>query len=117
MQFQYLATLLALTGAALSAPTATRTQSKCQPTQTLLSAQTVVDIMPKSSSCDGRGDECRTAAQAFNYLGNAMIKYNTTKPMEQAGILALVALESGQMQYKKNLDATEAAGGKGTSNQ
>lgn len=117
MQFQYLTTLLALTGAALSAPTATRSQSKCQPTQTLLSADTLLKIMPKSASCDGRGEECRTAAQAANYLGDAMIKYKTTKPMEQAGILALVALESGQMQYKKNLDKTAAAGGKGTSNQ
>ncbi|KKY34837.1 hypothetical protein UCDDA912_g05199 [Diaporthe ampelina] len=71
-------------------------------------------IMPKSSSCEGRGDQCRTASQAAPYLVQAMTKYKTTAPMEQAGILSLVAYESLEMQYSKNLN--NAAAGQGTSN-
>lgn len=111
MQFQYLTTLLALTGAALSVPTAT----KCASTQTLLPTKALLDIMPSSSSCANRGDECRTAAQAAPYLRDAMIKYNTTQPMEKAGILSIIAYESEEMRYKKNLN--NAAAGQGTCNQ
>ncbi|KAG6362009.1 hypothetical protein INS49_010238 [Diaporthe citri] len=111
MQFQHLTTLLTFAGAALALPTATtpsKALGKREATQVLL------DIMPKSSSCDGRGDECRTATQAASHLVQAMTKYNTTAPMEQAGILSLIAYESLEMQYKKNLN--NAAAGQGTSN-
>lgn len=111
MQFQYLTTLLAFAGAALALPTATtptKTLGKREATQVLL------DIMPSSSSCDGRGDECRTATQAASHLVQGMTKWKTTAPMEQAGILALIAYESLEMQYKKNLN--NAAAGQGTSN-
>lgn len=109
MQFQYLTTLLAFAGAALALPTApTKTLGKREAKQVLL------DIMPQSASCEGRGDECRTAVQAAPFLVQAMTKYNTTQPMEQAGILALVAYESEQLRYKKNLN--NAASGQGTSN-
>jgi hypothetical protein len=43
-----------------------------------------------------------------------MTKYGLAKPMEQAGVLALIAFESRQMQFKKNL--VNAAAGQGTSN-
>jgi hypothetical protein len=111
MQFQYLTTLLAFSGAALALPAATtpiKTLGKREATQVLL------DIMPSSSSCAGRGDECRTASQAAPYLVQAMTKYGLAQPMEQAGVLALVAFESKEMQYKKNL--VNAAAGQGTSN-
>lgn len=111
MQSQYLITLLAFAGAAMALPTATtstKTLGKREATQVLL------DIMPSSSSCEGRGDECRTAVQAGSYLVQAMTKYQLTEDMEQAGVLALVAFESKEMQYKKNL--VNAAGGQGTSN-
>ncbi|POS80837.1 hypothetical protein DHEL01_v200752 [Diaporthe helianthi] len=111
MQFQYLTTMLAFAGAALALPAATtptKTLGKREATQVLLA------IMPSSSSCDGRGDECRTAVQAGAYLVQAMIKYGLTEPVEQAAVLALIAFESVQMQYKKNL--VNAAAGQGTSN-
>lgn len=111
MQFQYLTTLLAFAGAALALPTATASTKSLGKREAI---QVLLDIMPKSGSCDGRGDECRTATQAASYLVQAMTKYKTTEPMEQAGILALVAYESEQMQYKKNLN--NAASGQGTSN-
>lgn len=111
MQFQYITTLLAFTGAAMALPTAntpTKSLGKREATQVLL------EIMPSSSSCAGRGDECRTATQAASYLVQAMTKYKATTDMEQAGILALVAYESEEMRYKKNLN--NAAAGQGTSN-
>jgi hypothetical protein len=111
MHFRYLTTLVALAGAALALPTATtptKTLGKREATQVLLT------IMPSSSSCDGRGDECRTAVQAGSYLVQAMTKYGLAEPVEQAGVLALIAFESKQMQYKKNL--VNAAAGQGTSN-
>lgn len=111
MQFQYLTTVLAFTGAALALPTSTtptKTLSKREATQVLLT------IMPSSSSCEGRGDECRTAVQAGSHLVQAMTKYGLDAAAEQAGVLALIAFESKQMQYKKNL--VNAAAGQGTSN-
>ncbi|KAJ0121019.1 hypothetical protein J7T55_008179 [Diaporthe amygdali] len=111
MQFQYLTTLLAFTGAAMALPTANT------PIRTLTkrtSADILQTIMPKSASCDGRGDECRTAAQAAPFLVKAMTDYNIGTQTEQGGILALIAYESEQMQYKKNLN--NAAAGQGTSN-
>lgn len=111
MQFQYLTTLLAFTGAALALPASEA------PTKYLgkrEAAKVLEAIMPKSTSCEGRGDQCRTASQAAPYLVQAMTKYNTTAPMEQAGILSLVAYESVEMQYSKNLN--NAAAGQGTSN-
>ncbi|KAI3401657.1 hypothetical protein diail_9321 [Diaporthe ilicicola] len=111
MQFQYLTTLLAFTGAALALPTATtptKSLGKREATQVLL------DIMPSSSSCSGRGDQCRTAEQAAPHLVDAMTKYSIASDMEQAGILSLIAYESLEMQYSKNLN--NAAAGQGTSN-
>ncbi|ROW11443.1 hypothetical protein VMCG_01186 [Cytospora schulzeri] len=104
-------TTLAVAGTALALPTTpspTRTLGKRD------STQVIEDIMPSSSSCAGRGDQCRTAAQAAPHLVKAMQDYGIGTNMEQAGILALVAYESGEMQYSKNLN--NAAAGQGTSN-
>lgn len=111
MQFTTLITALAAAGAALALPTTrtpTRTLAKREATQVLL------DIMPSSSSCAGRGTQCRTASQAAPHLVKAMQDYGIGTGLEQAGILALVAYESVEMQYKKNLN--NAASGQGTSN-
>lgn len=111
MQLTTLITTLAVAGTALALPTTpspTRTLGKRD------SAQVILDIMPSSSSCAGRGDQCRTAAQAAPYLVKAMEDYSIATNMEQAGILALVAYESVEMQYSKNLN--NAAAGQGTSN-
>ena len=112
MQFTTLiTTALAIAGAALAAPatpTPTRTLGKRS------SAAVIEAIMPSSSSCAGRGSQCRTAAQAAPYLVKAMQDYGINTNREQAGILALVAKESGELQYNENLE--NAAQGQGTSN-
>lgn len=111
MQLTTLITTFAAAGTALAFPTTpspTRTLGKRD------SSKVIEAIMPSSTSCAGRGDQCRTAAQAAPYLVQAMQDYGIGTNMEQAGILALVAYESGEMQYSKNLN--NAAAGQGTSN-
>lgn len=112
MRFLHLLTLLVFSGSALgSCPTKRRAKSQGKH----LTAGILVEIMPLSSSCEGRGGECRTAEQALPYFNKAMSKYNTTLDVEKAGILALVGFESADMQYKRNQN--NAANGQGTSNQ
>lgn len=129
MQLQTLTCSLALASAILALPTATRTNTNTnneqapplRATRTLDTRDSGVDlviaIMPSSTSCAGRGDECVTADVAAPLLANGLAHYGVTTGVEQAGILALVAFESVEMQYKYNTNADAAAGGKGTSNQ
>ncbi|KAK7744990.1 hypothetical protein SLS53_003224 [Cytospora paraplurivora] len=111
MQLTTLLTTVAIAGTALALPATpapTRTLAKRDGTQVIL------DIMPSSSSCTGRGTQCRTATEAAPYLVQAMEDYSIGTNVEQAGILALVAYESGELQYSQNLN--NAASGQGTSN-
>lgn len=115
MQFHSLTTTLALAGVGLSLPTAVE---KLTPTRTWDKrdvASTIVAIMPSSTSCDGRGDECTTAQDAVEYLTGSMSEYSVSTAIEQAGLLSLIAYESVEMQYKKNLDQA-AQTGRGTVN-
>lgn len=130
MRLQILICSLALASATLAFPTATRTNTNTntneeapplRATRTLdtrgSAADTIIAIMPSSTSCAGRGDECVTADVAAPLLADGLTHYGVKTAVEQAGILALVAYESVEMQYKRNTDASAAAGGKGTSNQ
>lgn len=128
MQLQTLICSLAFASATLALPTATRANTNIDEAPPLAASRTlhargvqevalVTAIMPQSTSCAGRGDECVTADVATPLLISGFKRYNITTGMEQAGILALVALESGEMQYKYNTAPDQAAGGKGTSNQ
>ncbi|ROW18401.1 hypothetical protein VPNG_00104 [Cytospora leucostoma] len=111
MQLTTLITTVAIAGTALALPTTpapTRTLARRDGTQVIL------DIMPSSSSCAGRGTQCRTASEAAPHLVQAMEDYSIGTNVEQAGILALVAYESGELQYSQNLN--NAASGQGTSN-
>lgn len=111
--------LAALAGAASAMPTVTLPKDKetrtVQPRGS--AADTVIAIMPLSTSCDGRGDECVTAAVAGPLLASGMSHYGVNTAIEQAGILSLVAYESVEMQYKINQNPTNAASGQGTSNE
>lgn len=80
-------------------------------------AATLELIMPKSASCDGRGDECTTAAVAAPLLVDSMQAYDVATGYEQAGILALIAYESVELQYRKNQNAEQLALGRGTANE
>lgn len=73
-------------------------------------------IMPHSLSCDGASypDQCATNVQAAPYLIDAMTTYGVTSAPEIAAILALIAVESGELQYRHSEFPPIA--GKGTSN-
>lgn len=80
-------------------------------------AGTLELIMPSSASCEGRGDECTTAEVAAPLLVDSMTTYKVETGYEQAGILALIAYESIELQYRKNQNAEQLALGRGTANE
>lgn len=117
MQLSTLTATLALAGAGLALPTG---NANLTPSTTLnkraTSAVGIIEaIMPSSTSCSGRGDECTTATDAAPYLIDSMAEYGIGSAVEMAGILALIAYESGEMQYKKNTNQA-ANPGRGTAN-
>lgn len=115
MKFQTIATNLALVSVGLALPTRTDSQTPTRTWDKRSVAATIVAIMPSSASCDGRGDECTTAEDAVEYLTGSMTEYSVNTAVEQAGLLSLIAYESVEMQYKKNLDQA-AQTGRGTVN-
>lgn len=115
MQLQTITAALALAGVGLSLPTRVDSLTPTRTWDKRDVASTIVAIMPSSTSCDGRGDECTTAEDAVEYLTGSMAQYDISTAVEQAGLLALMAYESVEMQYKKNLDQA-AQTGRGTAN-
>lgn len=117
-----LITSLTLAGTALLLPAAAGGSDKATPTRSLnkrdgTAADTLLVIMPSSSSCANRGTECVTADVAAPYLVDSMADYGVTTGLEQAGVLALIAYESVQMQFKTNQNAEQKALGRGTANE
>jgi hypothetical protein len=72
--------------------------------------------MPSASSCANAAfpSECATASQAAPYIAAGWAKYNITSKAAQAATLALIAYESGQLQY--NQAHYPPLAGKGTRN-
>lgn len=82
-------------------------------------ASIVAQIAPSSVSC-ANTDECRTNEQVGAALITAMVDYEIYSLSAMASIIALIALESGEFKYKRNLQHDNAAQaihwGQGTSN-
>jgi len=82
--------------------------------------QTAISILeaiaPKSKSCSGAPipDECRTAAQAADFLVKSFQDYKIYSAAEIAAVLSLIALESGEFQY--NINHFPGRPGQGTRN-
>ncbi|KAJ1334103.1 putative chitinase [Microdochium nivale] len=88
----------------------------------LVAADIIAAVAPTSVSCTGASvaDECRTNVQVAPALIDAYLAYGIYEPTAMASILALLALESGEFRYKRNLqhakpDAT-THWGQGTAN-
>jgi len=85
----------------------------------LVAADIIAKIAPSSVSC-ANTDECRTNEQVGAALIQAMLDYEIYNPAAMASIIALIALESGEFKYKRNLQHDNAAQaihwGQGTSN-
>lgn len=79
-------------------------------------AAIIAAIMPSSTSCDGAAypADCATNVEAAPYFISAMQSYNITSSAQMAGVLALVAYESGELKYRHNV--YPGTPGQGTSN-
>ncbi|KAH7016291.1 uncharacterized protein B0I36DRAFT_298607 [Microdochium trichocladiopsis] len=87
----------------------------------LVAADIVAQIAPSSKTCaDAR--QCRTNVQVGTAMVEAFQAYDIYEPVAMASILALIALESVEFRYKRNLQSTNPAQeqefhwGQGTSN-
>jgi hypothetical protein len=75
----------------------------------------VATIAPKSKQCPkDKLPECRTAEEAAPYINRSFHRYGIYSPNAMASVLALIALESGEFQYKRN--AFPGRPGQGTAN-
>ncbi|KXJ91780.1 hypothetical protein Micbo1qcDRAFT_161802 [Microdochium bolleyi] len=87
----------------------------------LVASDIIATIAPKSTSCADT-KECRTNVQVGEAFIQAFLAYEIYQPAAMASILALVALESGEFKYKRNLQHANPADdqkihwGQGTSN-
>lgn len=111
MKYSQFATAVLLTGTAIAAPLANTQKVEARESS---AASIIAAIAPTSSSCSGGTSDCRTADQAAPYLISAMQQYGVTSPAEIAGILSLMAYESGDFKYKTNVSPGRP--GQGTAN-
>lgn len=112
-------TITIITLASLGSTMPTSGDRHLATTQTLQkrdAASVIEAIMPSSTSCDGRGDECTTADVAGPVLAESMGHFDVTTGVAQAGILSLIAYESNELQYRKNLNQ-DSNPGRGTANE
>ncbi|TVY73516.1 hypothetical protein LSUE1_G003786 [Lachnellula suecica] len=81
-------------------------------------ADMIAAIAPTSNTCSGATapTECETNTQAAPFLISAMAQYSITNPNEIAGILALIAFESGDFKYNTNHFPAPGRPGQGTRN-
>lgn len=115
MQFSVLTSFL-LTGLAVAAPARKpckkSTDAPAQADPGFYTADIILKVAPKSSSCSDT-TACRTAAQVAPLMNDAAAHYKLTKG-QAAGVLALEAFESVDFQYKQNISPGRP--GQGTAN-
>ncbi|CAG7554722.1 unnamed protein product [Fusarium equiseti] len=87
MKFTTLSTILGLAGVSAAALTAVPIIEK---------------IAPKSKKCPSKLTDCRDSKQMAPYLIDAFQHYDIYDPNAMAAVLALMAFESGDFQYKRN---------------
>lgn len=111
MKYSHIVSSLVLAGSAIAAPLVINHKVEARDNS---AAALVASIAPDAAACAASDQECRTAAQAAPYLITAMSKYGVTSVGEIAGILALMAYESVNFQYKHNVSPGRP--GQGTAN-
>ncbi|CAN8099557.1 unnamed protein product [Discula destructiva] len=82
-----------------------------------ITAETIKAIMPLSASCADRGAECTNASVAAPHLAASLDQYGVASAYERAGVLALIAYKSVELQYRTNQKAEQKAEGPGTANE
>lgn len=91
---------------ATSAPTASATAASTTDasTKNTITEAQILAIAPNSKSCDKAPaeGECATAKQAAEAIAKSFVTYKVTSKAEQAAIISLIALESGEFKYNIN---------------
>lgn len=69
-----------------------------------ITEQQLLQIAPKSSTCDGAPFplECRPASKIYPFLNSAFTLYGITSAGEKAALISLQAFESAEFKYNKN---------------
>ncbi|KAF7586264.1 hypothetical protein BBP40_009177 [Aspergillus hancockii] len=69
-----------------------------------ISPEMIRAVAPDSKSCDGAvaPDECATSDTAAQNIAKSFDKYQVTSLAEQAAIISLLALESGEFKFSRN---------------
>jgi hypothetical protein len=93
--------LLPLLAGAVPAPLSGR---DVHPRDNTISAQLIEAIAPNSTTCNGAvfPKECATSETAARNLVKSFDTYKVTSLAEQAAIISLLALESGEFKYNIN---------------
>ncbi|KAK6200817.1 hypothetical protein LQW54_009481 [Pestalotiopsis sp. IQ-011] len=112
MKYSQIAASLLLAGSAMAAPSPTIASSVVARDNT--AASMILAIAPKSSACATTTGDCRTNVQAAQPMIDAFDKYDIRTPGEIAGIISLMAYESGDFVYKHNVSPGRP--GQGTAN-
>lgn len=70
-----------------------------------VTADQLQKIAPTSNTCDNAPapEQCATAAQAAPLISRSFQFYKVTSRAEQAAVIGLMAFESGQFKYNKNV--------------
>ncbi|EFY88933.1 hypothetical protein MAC_05027 [Metarhizium acridum CQMa 102] len=63
----------------------------------------IMDEMLPDTKCDGKTPDCRTATQAAPFIQKSMARYQINSTNEMAAIISLMAFESGNFTYKRNM--------------
>ena len=74
-------------------------------------------VAPASAGpCVANNTECRTAAEAAPWIFGSFLQYKIDNDNAVAAVLSLLALESGELQYKRNKFPAPGNPGQGTVN-
>ena len=80
-----------------------------------LDAVTIVQqIAPNANNCPSGNTDCRTAEQAAPFIAEAMVTHQIYSVNQMAAVIALMAYESDDFQYKHNVSPGRP--GQGTAN-
>ena len=102
MHFSFLLSSLALLATVSAMPSSLLVRNgKTTPS---LTTEQLLEIAPNAETCEGAEfpEECATAEQAVPHIVHAFVRYGVKSPAEQAALISLMALESGEFKYNRN---------------
>ncbi|CAM1503432.1 Fc.00g082080.m01.CDS01 [Cosmosporella sp. VM-42] len=69
----------------------------------LFTVPIIQTITPASKECPVNNTDCRTATQAAPYITRSMYEYGIFNVKEMAAVISLMAFESADFKYKRNI--------------